>query len=140
MSEQKNTQNQAQGTPVNVQITQNQVHGTPINVQITPSLVQSISQDVIEESVFGNDSSFEEKAKKIVEPNKAACNIGCLVQRTIYPDIMESGADGHKQIKAHHNVGGMAIDIRFEAVIELIKYLYKEEVRDCGRKLGLPGG
>ena len=74
---------------------------------------------------------FEEEAKKLG-------NIGCLVQGTIYPDIIESGADGHKQVKAHHNVGGMPLDIEFEAVIEPLKMLYKEEVRECGRILGLP--
>ena len=74
---------------------------------------------------------FEEEAKKLGK-------IGCLVQGTIYPDIMESGSDGHKQVKAHHNVGGMPTNIEFEAVIEPIKLLYKEEVRECGRKLGLP--
>lgn len=74
---------------------------------------------------------FEEEAKKLGE-------VGCLVQGTIYPDIVESGADGHKQVKAHHNVGGMPLNIEFDAVIEPIKQLYKEEVRECGRKLGLP--
>ena len=74
---------------------------------------------------------FEEEAQKLGK-------IGCLVQGTIYPDIMESGEDGHKQVKAHHNVGGMPTRIDFEAVIEPIKLLYKEEVRECGRQLGLP--
>ena len=74
---------------------------------------------------------FEEEAKKLGK-------IGCLVQGTIYPDIVESGVNGHKAIKSHHNVGGMPLNIEFEAVIEPIKLLYKEEVRDCGRKLGLP--
>ncbi|MDR2202744.1 MAG: glutamine-hydrolyzing GMP synthase [Nitrososphaerota archaeon] len=74
---------------------------------------------------------FEEEAKKLGE-------VGCLVQGTIYPDIVESGAGGHKQVKAHHNVGGMPLNIEFNAVIEPIKLLYKEEVRECGRKLGLP--
>ena len=74
---------------------------------------------------------FEEEAKKLGK-------VGCLVQGTIYPDIIESGAEGHKQVKAHHNVGGMPLNIEFEAVIEPIKMLYKEEVRECGRKLGLP--
>ncbi|MCL2868522.1 MAG: glutamine-hydrolyzing GMP synthase [Candidatus Bathyarchaeota archaeon] len=74
---------------------------------------------------------FEEEAKKIGE-------IGCLVQGTIYPDIIESGKDGHKQVKAHHNVGGMPLNIEFKQIIEPIKLLYKEEVRECGRKLGLP--
>jgi len=74
---------------------------------------------------------FEEEARKLGQ-------LGCLIQGTIYPDIIESGADGHKQVKAHHNVGGMPVNIEFEAVIEPIKMLYKEEVRECGRRLGLP--
>ena len=74
---------------------------------------------------------FEEEALKLGKP-------GCLLQGTIYLDIMESGKGGHKQIKSHHNVGGMPTDIKFEAVIEPIKMLYKEEVRQCGRALGLP--
>ena len=74
---------------------------------------------------------FEEEAKKLGE-------VGCLVQGTIYPDIMESGKDGHKQVKAHHNVGGMPENIEFATVIEPIKMLYKAEVRECGRSLGLP--
>ena len=78
---------------------------------------------------------FEEEAKKIGAGGKG---IGCLLQGTIYPDIMESGEDGHKQVKAHHNVGGLPLNIEFEAIIEPIKLLYKEEVRECGRKLGLP--
>ena len=74
---------------------------------------------------------FEEEAKKLGK-------VGCLVQGTIYPDIIESGADGHKQVKAHHNVGGMPANIGFSAVIEPIKLLYKEEVRACAVALGLP--
>jgi len=81
---------------------------------------------------------FESEAKKIKVLNQISNSIGCLVQGTIYPDIMESGKEGYKQVKTHHNVGGMPLDIKFEAVIEPIKLLYKEEVRECGRKLGLP--
>jgi GMP synthase (glutamine-hydrolysing) len=74
---------------------------------------------------------FEEQARKLGE-------VGCLIQGTIYPDIMESGGNGHKQVKAHHNVGGMPLNIEFQAVIEPIKTLYKEQVRECGKELDLP--
>jgi len=74
---------------------------------------------------------FEEEAKKLGK-------VGCLVQGTIYPDISESGGDGHKVVKSHHNVGGMPANIEFESVIEPIKYLYKEQVRECAKQLGLP--
>jgi GMP synthase (glutamine-hydrolysing) len=72
---------------------------------------------------------FEEEAKKLGE-------LGCLLQGTIYPDIMESGKDGHKMVKDHHHTV-IPPDIKFEKIIEPIKMLYKEEVRECGKKLGL---
>ncbi|MCL2160222.1 MAG: glutamine-hydrolyzing GMP synthase [Oscillospiraceae bacterium] len=74
---------------------------------------------------------FEEQAKKLGE-------IGCLLQGTIYPDIMESGEDGYAHVKAHHNVKGMPLNIKFKKIIEPLRMLFKEEVRECGRKLGLP--
>lgn len=55
-----------------------------------------------------------------------------LAQGTIYPDITES-----KDVKAHHNVGGLPKDLKFE-LVEPIKYLYKDEVRVVGKALGLP--
>lgn len=55
-----------------------------------------------------------------------------LAQGTIYPDILES--DG---VKAHHNVGGLPEDLKFE-LVEPVKFLYKDEVRIVGKALGLP--
>ncbi len=60
-----------------------------------------------------------------------------LVQGTIYPDIAESGTDGQKLVKSHHNVGGLPEDVNFE-LVEPLKTLYKEEVRQVGRELGIP--
>ena len=60
--------------------------------------------------------------------------ISFLAQGTIYPDILES-----KGIKAHHNVGGLPEDLKFE-LVEPIKLLYKDEVRVVGKALGLPDG
>ncbi len=68
---------------------------------------------------------FEEEARKLD-------GIGFLAQGTIYPDILES--DG---VKAHHNVGGLPEDLRFE-LVEPVKFLYKDEVRVVGKALGLP--
>lgn len=72
---------------------------------------------------------FEEEARK------ADCDF--LLQGTIYPDVIESGIGGHK-VKSHHNVGGLPEDIEFEAVLEPLRPLYKDEVRQLGLLLGLP--
>lgn len=74
---------------------------------------------------------FEEEAAKLQ-------GIRFLAQGTIYPDIVESGTKTAKAIKAHHNVGGLPEDLKFE-LVEPVKYLYKDEVRACGIELGLPG-
>lgn len=57
-----------------------------------------------------------------------------LAQGTIYPDILESGS-----VKAHHNVGGLPEDLKFE-LVEPLRLLYKDEVRVVGKALGLPDG
>lgn len=68
---------------------------------------------------------FEEEARK-------QDGIEFLAQGTIYPDILESGP-----VKAHHNVGGLPEDLKFE-LVEPLKFLYKDEVRVVGKQLGLP--
>lgn len=68
---------------------------------------------------------FEEEARKLD-------GIRFLAQGTIYPDIIES--DG---VKAHHNVGGLPEDLKFE-LVEPVKLLFKDEVRVVGKALGLP--
>lgn len=62
-----------------------------------------------------------------------------LVQGTLYPDVMESlaSADGTAAIKSHHNVGGLPDDLSFE-LVEPLRELFKDEVREVGRELGLP--
>jgi len=60
-----------------------------------------------------------------------------LVQGTIYSDIVESGTGGEVTVKSHHNVGGLPAEMGFK-LIEPLKYLYKDEVRQVGLALGLP--
>ncbi len=73
---------------------------------------------------------FEEEARKLE-------GIDFLAQGTIYPDIIESGTKTAKAVKAHHNVGGLPEDLKFE-LVEPLKMLFKDEVRACGAALGLP--
>ncbi|MDX1600918.1 MAG: glutamine-hydrolyzing GMP synthase [Anaerolineales bacterium] len=76
---------------------------------------------------------FEREADKIGQPP-------FLVQGTIYPDVVESRGPERQQaarIKSHHNVGGLPEDYNFD-LVEPLRYLFKDEVRRVGLKLGLP--
>ena len=73
---------------------------------------------------------FEEEARKLE-------GIECLGQGTIYPDIVESGTKTAKMVKSHHNVGGLPEDLQFK-LVEPLRQLFKDEVRQCGLELGLP--
>ncbi|PKM65170.1 MAG: GMP synthase (glutamine-hydrolyzing) [Firmicutes bacterium HGW-Firmicutes-19] len=90
-------------------------------------------------------SSPEEKRKCIgkefiyifdTESSKLS-NIQWLAQGTLYTDIIESGTKTAQTIKSHHNVGGLPEDMRFK-LIEPLKSLFKDEVREVGKRLGLP--
>lgn len=74
---------------------------------------------------------FEEEAKKIGA-------VDYLVQGTIYPDVIESGAGDAAVIKSHHNVGGLPDYVDFKEIIEPLRNLFKDEVRKVGLELGIP--
>ena len=74
---------------------------------------------------------FEDEARKIGK-------VDYLVQGTIYPDIIESGLGDSAVIKSHHNVGGLPSVVDFEELIEPLRLLFKDEVRQMGLELGLP--
>lgn len=83
---------------------------------------------------------FGEQAQKLHDEG----GVGFLAQGTIYPDVVESGGfDGSAVIKSHHNVGGLPIEkveeFGFDKTpIEPLRNLFKDEVRQAGRELGLP--
>ena len=74
---------------------------------------------------------FEDEAKKLGK-------INVLVQGTIYPDVIESGTGDASTIKSHHNVGGLPDIIAFDEILEPLRDLFKDEVREVGTKLGIP--
>lgn len=99
---------------------------------------------------------FYEKLKGVTEPEEKRKRIGeefirvfeeeserigavdYLVQGTIYPDVIESGLGQSATIKSHHNVGGLPDYVDFKEIIEPLRMLFKDEVRQVGRELGLP--
>ena len=74
---------------------------------------------------------FEEESRRIGQ-------VDFLAQGTIYPDVIESGANSAAVIKSHHNVGGLPDNVNFREIIEPLRLLFKDEVRQLGRELGLP--
>ncbi|MSY56002.1 MAG: glutamine-hydrolyzing GMP synthase, partial [Actinobacteria bacterium] len=78
--------------------------------------------------------AFEKAARDIASGGE----VEFLVQGTLYPDVVESGGGtGTANIKSHHNVGGLPDDLKF-SLIEPLRTLFKDEVRQVGLELGLP--
>ena len=74
---------------------------------------------------------FEDEAKNLGK-------IEVLAQGTIYPDVIESGKGDSAVIKSHHNVGGLPSVMSFEKIVEPLRDLFKDEVREVGERLGIP--
>jgi GMP synthase (glutamine-hydrolysing) len=90
--------------------------------------------------------AFEQAARQITGGGRAGPDSSSgdgeqptfLVQGTLYPDVVESGGgSATANIKSHHNVGGLPDDLAFE-LVEPLRTLFKDEVREIGRQLGLP--
>ena len=113
-----------------IEVFRNQLDANLIYVDATDRLLDKL-KDVAEpekkRKIIGGEFIvvFDEEARKLTD-------VDFLAQGTIYPDILES--DG---VKAHHNVGGLPEDMKFE-LVEPVKLLYKDEVRVVGKALGLP--
>ena len=74
---------------------------------------------------------FEAEAKKLGK-------VDFFAQGTIYPDVIESGDGSAAVIKSHHNVGGLPDYVDFREIVEPLRLLFKDEVRELGRTMGLP--
>jgi len=74
---------------------------------------------------------------RVFEEAAAPFDARFLVQGTLYPDVIESGSRTAARIKSHHNVGGLPEDMEFE-LVEPLRDLFKDEVREVGEELGLP--
>ena len=100
------------------------------------SALAGVSDPETKRKIIGREfiRTFEDEARKI----NADGPIEFLVQGTLYPDVVESGGgEGAANIKSHHNVGGLPDDLQFR-LIEPLRTLFKDEVREVGRQLGLP--
>ena len=96
------------------------------------SLLKGVTEPEKKRKTIGAEfiHTFQEEANKLED-------VKFLVQGTLYPDVVESGTATASTIKSHHNVGGLPKDMKFQ-LIEPLRELFKDEVRELGRQLGLP--
>ncbi|MDE5841859.1 MAG: glutamine-hydrolyzing GMP synthase [Malacoplasma sp.] len=101
--------------------------------QLFLSRLKGITEPEEKRKIIGNTfiDVFEKVSKQLNVPFKF------LLQGTIYPDIIESGTKFSKTIKSHHNVGGLPEKLNFK-LLEPLKYLFKDEVRQLGLNLNIP--
>ena len=97
------------------------------------SKLEGVSKKKKKRKIIGEEfiRVFEDESKKLGK-------MDYLCQGTIYPDVVESGVGEAAVIKSHHNVGGLPEDIGFEGIIEPLRDLFKDEVRQAGLELGIP--
>ena len=95
--------------------------------------LEGVSDPETKRKIIGEEfiRVFEVEAKKIGK-------VDFLVQGTIYPDVIESGAGDAAVIKSHHNVGGLPEHVDFKEIIEPLRNLFKDEVRKVGEELDIP--
>ena len=96
------------------------------------SKLAGVSDPEQKRKIIGNEFIyvFDDEADRLQD-------MDFLAQGTIYSDVIESGVDGGKMVKSHHNVGGLPEDMQFE-LLEPLKSLFKDEVRAVGIELGIP--
>ena len=118
-----------------IEVFQNQLNANLVYVDATDrflSKLAGVADPEQKRKIIGGEfiRVFEEEARKLN-------GIDYLGQGTIYPDIVESGTKTAKMVKSHHNVGGLPDDLQF-GLVEPLRQLFKDEVRQCGLELGLP--
>jgi GMP synthase (glutamine-hydrolysing) len=103
--------------------------------------LKGVSDPEQKRKIIGNEfiAVFSEEERKLVAGSQGGLPVKFLVQGTLYPDVIESvSVKGPSAvIKSHHNVGGLPKDMPF-GLIEPLRDLFKDEVRQIGRELGLP--
>jgi GMP synthase (glutamine-hydrolysing) len=103
--------------------------------------LSGVTDPELKRKIIGNEfiAVFAEEARKLVAAEPGGLPVKFLVQGTLYPDVIESvSVKGPSAvIKSHHNVGGLPQDMPF-GLIEPLRDLFKDEVRQIGRELGLP--
>ena len=100
------------------------------------SALSGVTDPETKRKIIGREfiRAFEKASSDIV----AGGEVEFLVQGTLYPDVVESGGGtGTANIKSHHNVGGLPNDLKFK-LVEPLRSLFKDEVRQVGIQLGLP--
>ncbi len=95
--------------------------------------LEGVTDPELKREIIGEEfiRIFEEVAEDV--------GVDYLIQGTIYPDWIESGSEDHSAtIKSHHNVGGIPAQIDFDGIVEPLRDLYKDEVREVAESFGLP--
>lgn len=118
-----------------VETFRNQFHMNLIHVDASEhflSLLQGVTEPEKKRKIIGAEfiHTFQKEADKLDD-------VKFLVQGTLYPDVVESGTATAATIKSHHNVGGLPKDMKFQ-LIEPLRELFKDEVRELGRQLHMP--
>jgi GMP synthase (glutamine-hydrolysing) len=134
------------------QVEQDFVAATGVNLTVVDATAEfltalaGVTDPEEKRKIIGREfiRAFEHAARQITGASSAPGQAGglhapaFLVQGTLYPDVVESGGGASAaNIKSHHNVGGLPEDLAFE-LVEPLRTLFKDEVREIGRQLGLP--
>ena len=118
-----------------VETFRNKFHMNLIHVDASEhflSLLKGVTEPEKKRKIIGAEfiHTFQKEADKLDD-------VKFLVQGTLYPDVVESGTATAATIKSHHNVGGLPKDMKFQ-LIEPLRELFKDEVRELGRQLHMP--